>query len=141
MPRGKKTTEEKREAIRAILEMNPEASSKDISKIVKLPDSTVRTIIPEVMSEDKFNEYRQQQKMKAIQKAWEIATLYMMELLKPEKAEKASARDAIIVVGTAIDKAQLLAGEPTQISERRESVTELLQEYEKKLQQYKELVS
>lgn len=139
MARGRKTPEYKKEAIRAVLAVNPEASSKEIAKVVDLPDSTVRTILPEIMSEDEFNEYRQQQKKKAIQTAWEIATMYMQELLKPEKAEKASAKDAMIVVGTAIDKAQLLAGEPTQITERKEPTPELINELQQKVIELRKL--
>jgi hypothetical protein len=38
-----------------------------------------------------------------------------------------------------IDKAQLLAGEPTQITERKEPTPELVSELEKKVSQLKQL--
>ena len=45
MARGKKTPEHKKEAIRAVLAVNPEASSKEIAKVVDLPDSNLHSIL------------------------------------------------------------------------------------------------
>lgn len=139
--RGKKTPIEKKEAVRAAIEINPSASIRDIGKIVDLPYKTVHDIIPEVMGEDEFNRYRTEEKKKAIVKGWEIATLYMNHLKEPEVIEKASARDSAIVMGTSIDKIQVLAGEPSSIVEHQEPTPALIKEMDAKMDKMKQLIS
>jgi Asp-tRNA(Asn)/Glu-tRNA(Gln) amidotransferase B subunit len=50
-------------------------------------------------------------------------------------------RDVAIALGTIYDKQSHASGEPTMIYERKESVPELLTEYEQKLNQLKKLVA
>ena len=140
MARGKPTSTEKREQVKALLYLNPDLSSKDISRETGVPDRTVRDILKEAMKDDDtFAEYRQQKKKEQIVKALDIASTYIDHLKEPEVIGKASARDSAIVAGTMIDKAQLLAGEPTQITERKEPTPELVSELEKKVQKLKQL--
>ena len=109
-------------------------SSKDIAKEVGIPDRTVRDILKEVMEDDEaFTEYRQQKKREQIVKALDIASKYIEHLAEPAVIASAKAKDAAIVAGTMIDKAQLLAGEPTQITERKEPTPELVQELQEKV--------
>jgi iron uptake system EfeUOB component EfeO/EfeM len=140
MARGKPTSTEKREQVKALLYLNPDLSSKDISRETGVPDRTVRDILREAMKDDDtFAEYRQQKKKEQIVKALDIASTYIDHLKEPEVINKASARDSAIVAGTMIDKAQLLAGEPTTITERKEPTPELVSELEKKVSQLKQL--
>lgn len=140
MARGKPTSTAKREQVKALLYLNPDLSSTDISKETGVPDRTVRDILKEVMADDEaFAEYRQQKKREQIAKALDIASTYIDHLKNPEVIAKASARDSAIVAGTMIDKAQLLAGEPTTITERKEPTPDLVKELEQKVQKLKEL--
>ena len=140
MARGKPTPTAKREQIKALLYLNPDLSSTDISKETGVPDRTVRDILKEVMADDEaFTEYRQQKKREQIVKALDIASKYIDHLANPDVIKTAKARDSAIVAGTMIDKAQLLAGEPTQITERKEPTPELVSELEKKVSQLKQL--
>ncbi len=140
MARGKRTPTEKREQVKALLYLNPDLSSKDISRETGVPDRTVRDILKEAMKDDDtFAEYRQQKKKEQIVKALDIASKYIDHLANPEVIKSAKARDSAIVAGTMIDKAQLLAGEPTQITERKEPTPELVSELEKKVSQLKQL--
>ena len=140
MARGKRTPTEKREQVKALLYLNPDLSSKDIAQEVGLPDRTVRDILKEVMADDDaFAEYRQQKKREQIVKALDIASTYIDHLKNPEVINKASARDSAIVAGTMIDKAQLLAGEPTIISQSNKPLPELVKDTEKMLQELKQL--
>ena len=140
MARGKPTSTEKREQVKALLYLNPDLSSKDISRETGVPDRTVRDILKEAMKDDDtFAEYRQQKKKEQIVKALDIASKYIDHLANPEVIKSAKARDSAIVAGTMIDKAQLLAGEPTQITERKEPTPELVSELEKKVSQLKQL--
>lgn len=111
--RGKKTSQVKKEAIRAVLESNPDMDSSDIARIVQIPDRTVRELIPQIMTDTEFADFRQKQKMSAIEQAWKIANTYLNHLKEDEIIKKAQAKDTAIVIGTLIDKAQLLAGDPT----------------------------
>ena len=134
MARGKKTPGEKIELVKSLKYLNPEMSSKDIAKEVGIPDRTVRDILKEVMEDDEaFTEYRQQKKREQIVKALDIASKYIEHLAEPAVIASAKAKDAAIVAGTMIDKAQLLAGEPTQITERKEPTPELVQELQEKV--------
>ena len=92
------------------------------------------------MDDDTFNQYRMEKKKEHIQTALRIASLYMEHLQRPEVVEKASARDSAIVTGTLIDKAQLLAGDPTIISESKQSTPEMVQEMDQKLGKLKQLI-
>ena len=140
MARGKRTPTEKREQVKALLYLNPDLSSKDIARETGVPDRTVRDILKEAMKDDDtFAEYRQQKKKEQIVKALDIASTYIDHLKEPEVINKASARDSAIVAGTMIDKAQLLAGEPTQITERKEPTPELVKELDQKVQKLKQL--
>lgn len=141
MARGKPTPTAKREQVKALLYLNPDLSSTDISKATGVPDRTVRDILKEVMADDEaFTEYRQQKKREQIVKALDIASTYIDHLKEPEVIGKASARDSAIVAGTMIDKAQLLAGEPTTINESRKDVTKLVEEYEEKVAKLKSII-
>jgi iron uptake system EfeUOB component EfeO/EfeM len=140
MARGKPTSTEKREQVKALLYLNPDLSSKDISRETGVPDRTVRDILREAMKDDDtFAEYRQQKKKEQIVKALDIASKYIDHLANPDVIKAAKAKDSAIVAGTMIDKAQLLAGEPTQITERKEPTPELVSELEKKVSQLKQL--
>ena len=140
MARGKRTPTEKREQVKALLYLNPDLSSKDIAQEVGLPDRTVRDILREaIKDDDTFAEYRQQKKREQIVKALDIASTYIDHLKNPEVIAKASARDSAIVAGTMIDKAQLLAGEPTIISQNNKPLPELVKDTEKMLQELKQL--
>ena len=83
--------------------------------------------------------YREEKKKEQIVKALDIASTYIDHLKNPEVIKSAKARDSAIVAGTMIDKAQLLAGEPTTITERKEPTPELVTELEKKVSQLKQL--
>ena len=140
MARGKPTSTEKREQVKALLYLNPDLSSKDISRETGVPDRTVRDILREVTEDEAaFAEYRQQKKKEQIVKALDIASKYIDHLANPEVIKSAKARDSAIVAGTMIDKAQLLAGEPTQITERKEPTPELVKELDQKVQKLKQL--
>jgi len=139
--RGKRTSEATREQIRALKETNPEMSNRDIAKIVNLPPSTVDTLMPQLLDDDTFLRLRAAKKQEHIIQAHNIASQYMQHLQEPDVIGKASARDSAIVAGTMIDKAQLLAGEPTQIQERQDSLPELLHQYARALAKYKSMVT
>ena len=139
MARGKKTSGEKIELVKSLKYLNPELSERDIAKEVSLPKTTVHQILQDLNNDDKFQAYREEKKKEQIVKALDIASTYIDHLKNPEVINKASARDSAIVAGTMIDKAQLLAGEPTQITERKEPTPELVSELEKKVSQLKQL--
>jgi hypothetical protein len=115
-------------------------SQRDIAKETKLPKTTVQNILLDLNNDDQFQAYREEKKREQIAKALDIASTYIDHLKKPEVIAKASARDSAIVAGTMIDKAQLLAGEPTTITERKEPVTKLVEEYEEKVKKLKSIV-
>jgi hypothetical protein len=142
MPRRVKTPEAKKEAIRAYLAINPEASEREISRAVDLPATTVHDQLHKgVLDRDTFERYRAEQKINAIQQGWEIAKLYMEHLKQPETISKAGARDSAIVIGTLIDKSQLLAGDPTTITDTPKPIAELLKETEELTQEMKKLIA
>lgn len=133
MARGKKTSEEKIELVKSLKYLNPEMSERDIARKVNLSKTTVHQILQDLNNDDKFQAYREEKKKEQIVKALDIASTYIDHLKNPEVINKASARDAAIVAGTMIDKAQLLAGEPTVITERKEPTPELVQELQEKV--------
>ena len=61
---------------------------------------------------DEIEDERMKQRLAAVARAWEIATLYMEHLRDAETIHKAGAKDSAIVAGTMIDKTQVLLGEP-----------------------------
>ena len=140
MARGKRTPLEKKELIKSLLLVNPDMSSGDIARQTDVPARTVRDIMHETVDDADFAAYRQNKKIEIIKQSLEIATSYITHLAQPEVIEKASARDSAIVAGTMIDKAQLLSGEATVISERRETIPELMTEFESKLAKLKKMV-
>ena len=139
MARGKPTPGAKVELVKALKVLNPEMSQRDIAREVGLSKTTVHDILQELNNDDKFQAYREEKKKEQIVKALDIASTYIDHLKNPEVIAKASARDSAIVAGTMIDKAQLLAGEPTTITERKEPTPELVKELEQKVQKLKEL--
>ena len=139
MARGKPTPGDKVELVKALKLLNPEMSQRDIAKETKLPKTTVQNILLDLNNDDQFQAYREEKKREQIAKALDIASTYIDHLKKPEVIAKASARDSAIVAGTMIDKAQLLAGEPTTITERKEPTPDLVKELEQKVQKLKEM--
>ena len=71
MARGKKTPEVKREQVKALLYLNPNATDAEIARETKLPDSTVHYIKKDVMGTDEFEEVRRIKKEEFIGQAWE----------------------------------------------------------------------
>ena len=139
MARGKKTPTEKREQIKALAYLNPDLSLRDIARETKVSHTTVSDILKDLQNDDTFLQYRTEKKKEQIVKALDIASTYIDHLKEPEVIAKASARDSAIVAGTMIDKAQLLAGEPTTITERKEPTPDLVKELDQKVQKLKEL--
>lgn len=139
MARGKETPGEKKELVKALKLLNPEMSQRDIAREAKMSKTTVQNILLDLNNDDEFNAYRAERKREQIVKALDIASTYIDHLKNPEVIGKASARDSAIVAGTMIDKAQLLAGEPTTITERKEPTPDLVKELDQKVQKLKEL--
>ena len=139
MARGKKTPGDKLELVKSLKYLNPELSERDIAREVGLSKTTVHDILQELNNDDKFQAYREEKKKEQIVKALDIASTYIDHLKNPEVIAKASARDSAIVAGTMIDKAQLLAGEPTQISESRKPLPDLVKDTEVMLTELKQL--
>ena len=139
MARGKPTPGDKRELVKSLKYLNPDLSLRDIARETKLSHTTVNDILKDLNNDDAFLQYRTEKKKEQIVKALDIASTYIDHLKNPEVIGKASARDSAIVAGTMIDKAQLLAGEPTTITERKEPTPDLVKELDQKVQKLKEL--
>ena len=139
MARGKPTPGDKVELVKALKLLNPEMSQREIAREAKMSKTTVQNILANLEDDEEFQKFREEKKREQIAKALDIASTYIDHLKNPEVIAKASARDSAIVAGTMIDKAQLLAGEPTQISERKEPTPDLVKELEQKVQKLKEL--
>jgi len=139
MARGRPTPGDKVELVKALKILNPEMSQRDIAREAKMSKTTVQNILANLEDDEEFRKFREEKKKEQIVKALDIASTYIDHLKNPEVINKASARDSAIVAGTMIDKAQLLAGEPTQITERKEPTPELVSELEKKVSQLKQL--
>ena len=139
MARGRPTPGDKVELVKALKILNPEMSQRDIAREAKMSKTTVQNILANLEDDEEFQKFREEKKREQIAKALDIASTYIDHLKNPEVINKASARDSAIVAGTMIDKAQLLAGEPTIISERKEPTPELVTELEKKVSQLKQL--
>jgi hypothetical protein len=147
--RGKKTSDEKKEQVKAVIYLNPTVSHKDIAKITKLPESTVRGIREEIKDTDEFNEARQLKKQEFIAKAFELAmetlNVIAMKVLSlkecPEQLFKANVRDLTTALGTLYDKQALASGEPTQISESRKAIPDLIKDLEAETAKLKQMVA
>ena len=139
MARGKPTPGDKVELVKALKLLNPEMSQREIAREAKMSKTTVQNILANLEDDEEFQKFREEKKREQIAKALDIASTYIDHLKNPEVIAKASARDSAIVAGTMIDKAQLLAGEPTTITERKEPTPELVKELDQKVQKLKEL--
>ena len=145
MARGKKTSEDKREQVKTLLYINPNATDAEIAKTVKLPNSTVHYIKKDVMRTDEFEEVRQRKKEEFINDAWETVKSLLLKvndkilLLEGDDLKKANIRDIAIALGTIYDKQALASGEPTMISERQEPTPDLVKELEDKIKRLKQL--
>lgn len=149
MARGKKTSEQKKEEVKALLLVNPDISEPDISKHTGLPKATVHYLKKDIIESepDTFESIRAQKKEEFIKEAWKVVTKTMLTLdtkvdmlLKdPESLSKANIRDIAVALGTIYDKQALASGEPTIISDRKEPTPELVKELETKVQRLKEL--
>ena len=139
MARGRPTPGDKVELVKALKLLNPEMSQRDIAREAKMSKTTVQNILANLEDDEEFRKFREEKKREQIAKALDIASTYIDHLKKPEVIAKASARDSAIVAGTMIDKAQLLAGEPTQITERKEPTPELVNELQQKVVELRKL--
>lgn len=139
MARGRPTPGDKVELVKALKLLNPEMSQRDIAREAKMSKTTVQNILANLKDDEEFRKFREEKKREQIAKALDIASTYIDHLKKPEVIAKASARDSAIVAGTMIDKAQLLAGEPTQITERKEPTPELVNELQQKVVELRKL--
>jgi DNA-binding MarR family transcriptional regulator len=137
--RGKPTPGDKVELVKALKLLNPEMSQREIAREAKMSKTTVQNILANLEDDEEFQKFREEKKREQIAKALDIASTYIDHLKNPEVIAKASARDSAIVAGTMIDKAQLLAGEPTTITERKEPTPDLVKELEQKVQKLKEM--
>lgn len=149
MARGKKTSEAKREQVKAVLMINPEATGKEISKIIKIPERTAYDLRNKIIDDnlDTFAELRAKKKEEFITEAWEVVKKALLAtnlkidslLNNPESLAKANIRDIAIALGTIYDKQALASGEPTMISERQEPTPDLVKELEDKIKRLKQL--
>ena len=149
MARGKKTSEDKREQVKAVLMINPEATGKEISKIIKIPERTAYDLRNKIIDDnsDTFAELRAKKKEEFITEAWEVVKKALLAtnlkidslLNNPESLAKANIRDIAIALGTIYDKQALASGEPTIISERQEPTPDLVKELEDKIKRLKQL--
>ena len=149
MARGKKTSEAKREQVKAVLMINPEATGKEISKIIKIPERTAYDLRNKIIDDDSdtFAALRAKKKEEFITEAWEVVKKALLAtnlkidslLNNPESLAKANIRDIAIALGTIDDKQALASGEPTIISERQEPTPDLVKELEDKIKRLKQL--
>ena len=149
MARGRKTSEVKEEQVRALLMVNPDATGKEIGKIVKIPERTAYDLKNKIIEEDTdtFAELRNRKKEEFIAEAWEVVKKALLAADKkidtllddPEMLKKANIRDIAVALGTIYDKQALASGEPTQISERKEPTPELIGELKNKVKELEQL--
>ena len=149
MARGKKTSEDKREQVKAVLMINPEATGKEISKIIKIPERTAYDLRNKIIDDDPdtYAELRAKKKEEFITEAWEVVKKALLAtnlkidslLNNPESLAKANIRDIAIALGTIYDKQALASGEPTIISERQEPTPDLVKELDDKIKRLKQL--
>lgn len=179
MPRGKKTSEEKREQVKAVIYLNPEASNRDIAKQTGLHHMTVQDIKKECKEElnsDDYIQYRANKKREfidnafsVVEKALELANKRFSKALDDEDAidqlidavqdheltqvekktlvsrlnglQMNNIRDIAVALGTIYDKQALASGEPTQISESRKPLPQLIADLETETAKLKQMVS
>jgi hypothetical protein len=151
MPRGKKTSEEKREAVKAVIYLNPEASSREIEKQTGISHTTVNDIrqsCEDELHSDKYLQYRSIKKKEFIDKAFSIA-LQGLDVAKlkldslqssPEALNKANIRDVAVALGTIYDKQALAMGEPTEITDSKQPTPEMVSELENNLAKLKQII-
>jgi hypothetical protein len=148
MARGKKTSEDKREQVKAVLYLNPLASQSEIARQTRIPLTTVHEMLKEegFLDKDKYEELRESKKQEFIGKAFDLAmeTLDVIgdkitSLKDIEALKKANIRDLTTALGTLYDKQALASGEPTIISERQEPTPDLVKELEDKIKRLKQL--
>ena len=149
MARGRKTSEVKEEQVRALLMVNPDATGKEIGKIVKIPERTAYDLKNKIIEEDTdtFAELRNRKKEEFIAEAWEVVKKALLAADKKidtllddsEMLKKANIRDIAVALGTIYDKQALASGEPTIISERQEPTPDLVKELDAKVQKLKQL--
>lgn len=76
MARGKKTSEAKREQVKALLYLNPDVSEPEIAKTTGIGKSTAhylkKDIIENEIGADEFETLREQKKKQFIEEAWEV---------------------------------------------------------------------
>jgi hypothetical protein len=96
------------------------------SKLLRISRSTLRAWaggqLPEPVAREspQVFEMRQSEALKTVSKAYrEVEGLYIGQLKRPEVIAKASAAQAVIVVGVMSDKATRAEGGPTSITETR----------------------
>ncbi len=70
--KGKKTTEEKKEEVKALLYINPYISQREISRQTNIPLTTVHEIQKTIVNTDEFEQVRTQKKQEFIDKAWNV---------------------------------------------------------------------
>ena len=147
--RGKKTSDQDKEKVKAVIYMNPTADKSELARLSGVPRTTIIEMMKDehFLDRDKFDTLRQQKKEEFIQEAWEVVKKAMLALdtkvemlLKdPESLSKANIRDIAVALGTIYDKQALASGEPTFISERQEPTPELVKELEDKVKRLKQL--
>jgi hypothetical protein len=114
--RGQKITPEQVERIKQVYAECENAAQT--ARKVGVPESTVRKY---VKTDDEFAEVRAEKRTALIgtiaEELAEVQRLYLAHLKEPEVIAGTSAKDSIIVIGTAVDKEQLITGKPTERSE------------------------
>lgn len=176
MARGKKTTEEAKERLKAVIYLNPDAPKTAWARESGIPESTVHEILKDenFLDKDKFEEARAIKKQEFINQAWEtvqkalkLADKRFSKALEDEEAiehlieavqdheltqaqkktlvsrlnglQMTNIRDIVIAMGTIYDKQALASGEPTQISESRKPLPDLVKDTEQMLREVKQL--
>lgn len=115
-------TDADREAVRVSLTMNG-GNLRAASRSTGIPFSTIKTwhdkpepegieALPPAVIEAASEQIRAGKKGEVIAAAWDVAKAAFLRA--QDALPKASARDAAIVAGIAVDKAQLLAGDATE---------------------------
>jgi hypothetical protein len=145
--RGKKTSEEDKEKLKAVIYMNPTGAKKEWSRQANIPEATVHEILKDekFLDKDKFEEVRDQKKREFINNAWETVKSLLLKVdekilsMDAEALQKVNIRDLAVALGTIYDKQALASGEPTIISERQEPTPDLVKELEEKVQRLKQL--
>jgi hypothetical protein len=145
--KGRKTSDEKKEHAKALLYINPSITERELARETNIPKTTIHELKKELISSDEFDQVRAIKKQEFINEAWEIVkrTLGKMneklDIMTKEALEKVNIRDLAVTLGTIYDKQALASGEPTQISESRKSIPDLVKDTETKLEELKKLVN